>query len=92
VLTVSRDALFDPELVRWLVEHGADPNARCRYDITPLSIAVGYALRDVILLLFELGASIQYGQALHCAVRASREDEIIELLLQKGASPNAIMF
>ncbi|KIW64199.1 hypothetical protein PV04_09152 [Phialophora macrospora] len=86
------DALFDAELVRWLIEHGADPNARCRYDITPLSVAAGSASREVIELLFELGASVQYGQPLHCAVRANREDDIVELLLEKGASPNAVMF
>ena len=46
----------------------------------------------MIELLLELGASVQYGQPLHYAVRANREDEIIELLLKNGASPNAIMF
>ncbi|OAG33816.1 hypothetical protein AYO21_12090 [Fonsecaea monophora] len=44
------DASFDPELVGWLVEHGADPNAQCRYDITALSIAAGSASREVIEL------------------------------------------
>ncbi|OAL32672.1 hypothetical protein AYO20_07830 [Fonsecaea nubica] len=86
------DTLFDPELVRWLVEHGADPNAQCRYDITPLSIAAGSASREVIELLFELGASVRRGQPLHCAVRADREDDVVELLISKGASPNALMF
>ncbi|KIX92101.1 uncharacterized protein Z520_12185 [Fonsecaea multimorphosa CBS 102226] len=86
------DALFDPLLVKWLIDHGANPNARCSYDITPLSIAVREGSRHVIEMLLELGASIKYGQPLHYAVRANRENDIIELLLRKGASPNKIMF
>ena len=58
-LTNYSDALFDTELVRWLIEHGADPNARCRYDITPLSVAAATASKEVIELLFELGASVR---------------------------------
>ncbi|KIW77299.1 hypothetical protein Z517_09745 [Fonsecaea pedrosoi CBS 271.37] len=86
------DALFDPELVRWLVEHGADPKAQCRYDITPLSIAAGSASREVVELLFELGAFVKHGRPLHCAVRADRGDDVVELLLRKSASPHALMF
>lgn len=86
------DALFDPGLVRWLVEHGADPNGRCKYDITPFSIAAGTASQEVIELLLELGASTQSGYPLHHAVRAQRDDAVILLLLKHGANVNAVMF
>ncbi|KIW37289.1 uncharacterized protein PV06_10630 [Exophiala oligosperma] len=86
------DALFDPELVSWLLKHGADPNARCRYDVTPFSVAARCASRDVIKLLLEHGASTDMGQPLHYAVRANREDEVVKLLLENGASPNRVMF
>lgn len=46
----------------------------------------------MIELLFSFGASTDYGQPLHFAVAADRPDEIIILLLEKGASVNAIMY
>ncbi|KIW81224.1 hypothetical protein Z517_04249 [Fonsecaea pedrosoi CBS 271.37] len=85
-------ALFNSSLVHWLIEHGANPNAQCRFDITPLSIAAQSASKEVIEQLFELGASVKYGQPLHFAVYANRPDEIITLLLEKGAPINGIMF
>lgn len=85
-------ALFDPELVQWLVAHGANPNARYKFDITPLSMAGKSASKEVIELLFKLGASTEYGQPLHCAVEKDRPDEIIMLLLKKGAPINGIMY
>jgi ankyrin repeat protein len=93
LLTRYSASLFDPELLEWLVrEHHANPNARCKFDITPLSIAAQSASLPVIELLFQLGASVKYGQPLHYAVRSNRSNDIIEFLLRKGASPNSIMF
>lgn len=86
------DALFDLELVQWLLERGANPNTRCKYDCTPLSIAARCGTREVLELLFKFGASTKCGQPLHHAVRANRENEIIELLVQKGSSPNTIEY
>lgn len=85
------DALFDLELVQWLLERGANPNTRCKYDCTPLSITARCATREVLELLFKFGASTQYGQPLHHAIRANRENEIVELLMQRG-SPNIIEY
>ena len=92
VLTLHRVAASDPELLTWLVQHGADPNARCMFDITPLSIAVQRAPATTIRLLFNLGASVKHGQPLHYAVRHGQTNEVIELLLDRGASPNKLMF
>ncbi|KIW82919.1 hypothetical protein Z517_02162 [Fonsecaea pedrosoi CBS 271.37] len=87
-----RDAFSDLELVRWLVEHGADPNAPTMFGLTPFTIAVQCASFETIKLLLELGASVQYGYPLHSAVWNNREEEIIKLLLSSGASPNTIEF
>ncbi|OAG44162.1 hypothetical protein AYO21_01619 [Fonsecaea monophora] len=73
--------LDDMEATKWMIAHGALPNARCRFDITPLSIA-----------LFDAGASVKFGQPLHYAVRHQRPQAIIQLLLSKGASINQVMF
>lgn len=78
--------------MRWLVKHGADPNARCTFDMTPLSIAAISAPKEIIELLFELGASVDFGQPLHYAVQQGRSDDVIALLLEKGSDINAIMF
>lgn len=43
-------------------------------------------------MLFELGASVEYGHALHFAVRNNRPEEVIDVLLEKGASLNSILF
>lgn len=75
-----------------MIENGANPNARCRYDITPLSIVAMSAPLDVIELLFDRGASVRFGQPLHYAVRQQRPEAIIRLLIQKGADVNGIMF
>ncbi|KAK5399153.1 hypothetical protein LTR06_011521, partial [Exophiala xenobiotica] len=85
-------ALFDPELVQWLIAHGANPNARGKFGITPLSMAAKSASKEVIELLFKLGASTEYGQPLHFAVEKDRPDDIIILLLEKGAPINGILY
>ncbi|OAG43048.1 hypothetical protein AYO21_02667 [Fonsecaea monophora] len=85
-------ALSDPELVQWLVEHGADPNATCYFDITALSVAAASASKEVIELLFKLGASADRGQPLHYAVINGRSDDIVTLFLNKGTPINARMF
>lgn len=87
-----RNALHDQELSKWLLERGADPNARCYYDFTPLTIAAGSASLELIELLFKHGASVEYGAPLHFAVRHQRPSDIIEFFLQKGASINALLF
>lgn len=87
-------ALGNRQLCEWFLSHGADPNARCDFDKTPLSIAVVSAPRDIIELLFQHGGSIDKGQPLHNAVHRREPDgpEIIQLLLDKGCDINAILY
>lgn len=88
----ARVALFDYDLTKWLLQRGANPNARCHFDITPLSIAAERASLRVIQLLFDFGASVRFGQPLHYAVRHERSDDILALFLRRGAPINQIMF
>ena len=74
--------------------HGANPDAVCGLDITPLSIAVRDASFNIIKLLFDNGGSIKRGQLLHFAANRILPDrtEIFQYILDKGASINDIMF
>ncbi|KAF7131024.1 hypothetical protein CNMCM5793_003959 [Aspergillus hiratsukae] len=86
---------FDDErLCKWLLEHGADPNAQCLLDLTPLSVAVQLAPFTIIKLLFEHGGSIKHGQLLHYAVRRDRDDYlyVLAFLLDKGPRVNQVMY
>ncbi|KAH0836025.1 ankyrin [Fonsecaea pedrosoi] len=60
--------------------------------ITALSVAAASASKEVIELLFKLGASADRGQPLHYAVINGRSDDIVTLFLNKGTPINARMF
>lgn len=77
MLTVSRYAMDDRDLTKWFLDHGADPNKRCRLrDCTPLSYAVHNAPFDIIMLLFEEGGEIHQGQLLHYAAMRNEGNSI----------------
>jgi len=85
-------AFFDSDLTKWLLQQGADLNARCHFDITPLSIAAQTAPLEILELLFEFGASVHVGQPLHYAVRFQRPNDVIKLFIDKGAPLNNVLF
>ncbi|KIX03847.1 uncharacterized protein Z518_07400 [Rhinocladiella mackenziei CBS 650.93] len=87
-------AVQNADLVTWFLSHGANPNAGCQLDLTPLSYAVQYAPFDVIKTLFDYGGSIHRGQLVHYAVRRDQPDtlEVLAYLLNKGASINDVMY
>lgn len=80
------------EIARWLVEQGADVNARNSYRRTPLDRHAGHWQGDIGLLL-ELGADPNaadlYGHTLlHSAARSGNADAV-DRLLAAGADPAA---
>lgn len=99
---------FDTQEVRclaWLLDRGADPNARVRPSIehqfhpigwTPLHIAAAYSSIDATQLLIsrhaELNASAADGStALHVAARQYRVyKKLIRMLVNAGANINAV--
>jgi ankyrin repeat protein len=52
----------------WLLDRGADPNARCDIDYTPLSYAVKYADLPTINFLLRHGGDVRKGQLVHNAI------------------------
>ncbi|KAK0726550.1 ankyrin repeat-containing domain protein [Apiosordaria backusii] len=81
------------ELVKLLVEHGADVNARASAWGYPLHAACyRVSEQEVVLYLLEQGADInavggRYGTALQAAV-CGHEWQLLQVLLEKGADPN----
>jgi ankyrin repeat protein len=62
--------------VRWLLDNGANPNARGDWDNTPLSAAVLTAPWSTIKLLMDRGGDIRKGQLLHVAAQRKLDDAI----------------
>jgi ankyrin repeat protein len=87
--------LDDRALTEWFLDRGADPNAMCEWDLTPMSMAMWDAPMDTIRLLFERGGDIIKGQLLHNAVRHRKTPDVFELvnlLLDKGMPVNDIQY
>ena len=84
----------DPQIIRLLIEKGADVNAPAEKErITPLMAAVYIGKQEVVSLLIEKGANVNArGEngitPLYVAVAEGKAD-MVRLLLQKGADPHA---
>jgi cytohesin len=81
-----------PEVVEFLLEHGADPNIQDNNGGTPLHVAAWNGHREVVELLLEHGANpnVQDDDGdtpLHLAAKNNYR-EVVELLLEHGADPN----
>ena len=79
---------MDEDLTKWFLKNGANPDAECGLDYTPLSVAVTRAPLSIIELLFQTGGTTQHGQLLHYAAnrREPQYAEVFTLLLSKGAT------
>lgn len=87
-------AVEDLELTTWFLAHGADPNAPCQLNKTPLSAAVQYGPYDVIQILFGCGGSVKEGQLLHFAIWRDKPDRlaVVKYIIQQGAPINELMY
>jgi ankyrin repeat protein len=96
-LTVNSYAIDKDYVIKWLLEHGADPNLRGTRDALPLRSAASYGSLAVVKLLLEHGAQPDHN-ALNSAVRRRRKTgqtrypdglAIVKLLVDYGADVNA---
>lgn len=90
---MHRYALKDTRLTSWLLARGANPNARCQIDCTPLSFAVQLNLSEVVKHLLSHGGDVQCGQLVHYAVEQEATNmELLAKLVEQGAPINEIRF
>ena len=80
------------EIVKLLLDKGADPNAITKDNCTALQTAAERGYREIVELLLDKGANLddRMGNgktALHLAAENGRR-EIVELLLDRGANIN----
>jgi uncharacterized protein len=80
------------DIVRILLEHGADPNCRSDVYATAIHAAVGESCTDIVRLLLEYGARINElgddGMTPLWAACMWRDPEMVKLLLEHGADFN----
>ena len=86
-------SLYDRfEMVRLLIEHGANVNARGKYYDTPLHIASYSGDADTVRLLIKHGAEVNSEDRWHCTplhlALLSGRAEIVQLLVEHGARVN----
>ncbi|KAJ6190245.1 Ankyrin repeat protein, partial [Penicillium mononematosum] len=93
LFTSSSYAIEDEDMTAWLLHRGADPNQRCAIDLTPLSYAAERAPISTIKLMLSCGGDVQKGQLLHHAIdRESDVTKVLQLLIERGANINTIMY
>ncbi|KAK0282378.1 hypothetical protein LTR35_006845 [Friedmanniomyces endolithicus] len=76
----SSFALHNPSLTGWLLEMGADPNASCDTEYTPLSIAVRQEPLETIQFLLEHAKDSESGHLVYCATEREPESESIRII------------
>ena len=84
---------FHPEVTRYLLEHGADPDKQRNENIAPVLLGVSSNI-ECMRLMLAAGANVNRASehngetALH-SVAGSSNIEAVRLLLGYGANPNA---
>jgi len=83
-----------PDIARWLLNHGADVNAQGYLGLSPLHTVVAEGHLQVFQILIEhnpdmLAQTDDGASLLHLAARSRSDVGIMQVLLDRGANPNA---
>jgi ankyrin repeat protein len=92
---VARFAPDDKSMMRWLLEHGADPNVHDENGFCALDTADTTSSTDTILFLLDNGADTRQSFPLHSALERRREYKkdiipVMTILLDHGADIDAL--
>lgn len=79
-----------PEIVRWLIQKGADVNAPTGYITSILGSAIRKGNRDIIELLLKSGALIRDDEDYLLYAIMDQHFELVPMLLERGAKVNGI--
>ena len=89
------DRIVNPRVARLLLDHGADPNERGLYGLTPLLRASKVGDIEMARLLVEHGASVELqdgaGKTPLDYASEKQHEEVIKLLLEHGANRESIV-
>ncbi len=81
----------NPEMARWLLSHGADPNIRDSYQQSVLSNAATWRANGCVKLLIEAGADVHAEDRLKSQpINHASTPEIARMLVDAGADINFI--
>ena len=81
--------------MQWLIEVGAEVNARNRVDESALSVAIARGSMEVVRLLLAQGTDITHGDLLHHAAKRENQSEgaeIVEELVKRGVDVDACRY
>jgi len=87
VTLVEAVEMQDPALVQYLIEHGADINAKV-HNRTPLESAISNRDRDLVELLLQQGAEIDDHSSLSVVSGFAYDKDIFKLLIKHGLDVN----
>ncbi|KAK3616130.1 hypothetical protein LTR56_026155 [Elasticomyces elasticus] len=88
-------AVDDEDFMQWLIEKGADINAKSRHNETVLSVAICRGSMEIVRFLLAQDLDLEHGDLLHCAAQRKNQEQgagIVEDLVRRGADVNAYRF
>jgi ankyrin repeat protein len=96
ILHVAVQGECDMETLTYLIDKGADVNAKNRTDETPIYTAINFKHWDAVKLFLERGADLKAEHKhtkltplAYALAQRNTEMEVIKLLVEKGADVNA---
>jgi|SRR5215469_914111 len=93
----DRQALNNKDIIRWFLEHGANPNGACLHGCTVTTAAAQSSPLCVIKLLVEHGGTLTGTDVIALAAVSHNNGrpgrlEVVEYLLDNGAPINTYLF